>query len=468
MLEKAVLRYGVALTILVFGFAVSAAGAAEAGSPWRLGTALDFPGWLGVDGTYRVRYEALDGPFRASATGADQILVERLLLNARVGVDRFHANVELEDARQQLADMGTPLGTNIVNTWEPLQVYLGARFSDVLSKGDRVDLTAGRMTIDIGSRRFVARNRFRNTLNAFTGVRATWQGPHGSQARVFYVLPVQRRPNDFASLKNNDSELDTQSTDVQLWGLFGSRPDVLGNATGEAYVYGLRSRDHPGIAVADRELYTPGVRLFVRPAAKSWDYEIEGALQFGTSRLTTAVRDTKDLQHRAGFFHGEVGYTVQARMSPRFELSYDFASGDRDPDDDRNNRFDTLYGARRFDFGPTGIYGAFARSNISTPGLRIQARPARSVNGFVGYRAVWLASGKDQLTTAKLQDPTGRSSSFVGHQIEARLQYNVLPGNLAVEIGGAHLFHGSFLDNAPNAPREGDTTYFYASATAAF
>jgi hypothetical protein len=462
------LRYEVLSAILVLGLASGAASGADTNSAWRLAKAIDLPGWLSLDGTYRARYESLDGPFRPKARGSDQIMVERLWVNARVTVDRLYADVELEDSRQQLADSGTPLGTDIVNTLEPLQAYLGARFSDVFSASDRLDLTAGRMTIDVGSRRLVARNRFRNTANAFTGVRAAWQRSDGYEAQAFYVLPVQRRPSDFASLKDNDSEIDTETSGAQFWGIFGAKSNILGTATGEAYFYGLRTSDRPDIPVADRKLYAPGVRLFVRPASKSWDYEVEGAFQFGTSRLTTAAADKKNLQHRAGFFHGAAGYTLPANMSPRLELSYDYASGDRDPKDGTNNRFDTLYGARRFDFGPTGIYGALARSNISSPGMRIEAKPTRDVRGFAGYRAVWLASSKDQFTTARLQDPTGRSGSFVGHQIEAQLQYNVLPGNLALEIGGAYLIHGKFLENAPNAPHEGNTTYYYASVTATF
>ncbi len=459
------IRYGVVSTILTVVFPVGVATAAESDAPWRIGKALNAPSWFTVGVNYRVRHESLDGPFRAKATGSDQILVERLLLNAAIDFSQFHASVEFQDSRQQLADSGTPLGTDIVNTVEPLQALMGVRFRGVLSEADRLDVTAGRMTIDAGSRRLVARNSFRNTINSFEGIRAVWQGSGGSQAMAFYTLPVQRRPSDFPSLLDNDSELDSASGDVKLWGIIGSKPKLMGPATGEAYFYGLHSRDHPGIPVADRDIYTPGVRAFVKPSPESWDFEVETALQFGTSRLSSSASDTKDLQHRAGFFHGHVGYTLRAKMSPRVEVSYDYASGDRNPKDNENNRFDTLYGARRFDYGPTGIYGPFVRSNISTPGLRLEAKPSKRMTGFLGYRAVWLASSRDQLQVAKLQDPTGNSGSFVGSQIEAMLQYNVLPGNVALEIGGAYLFHGTFLEEAPNAPKDGDTTYFYASVT---
>lgn len=467
MVGKGLVRLGVASVVFGAGLP-GVASAADAVAPWRLEKALAAPDWFSLGGTYRLRYETLNHPYRAGASGSDEILVGQLLLNARVTLNAFYANFELEDARQELADSGTALGTDSVDTFEPLQAYVGMRFDEVFAKGDHLDVTAGRMTINLGSRRFVARNNFRNTINSFTGVHALWKRPDGVEAHAFYVRPVQRKPSDFDSLLDNDTELDTESSDVSLWGVFGAVPEAFGETNLEAFFYGFRSRDHVGVPAADRDIYTPGFRLYKKPAAQSWDFETEASYQFGTSRLSTAASDSNDLQHRAEFFHGEIGYTLDAKMSPRLELSYDYASGDDDPTDNENNRYDTLYGARRFDFGPTGIYGAFARSNISSPGMRLEAKPLQKLSGMVGYRAVWLASDRDQYTSARLQDASGNSGSFVGHQIEAQAQYNVRPGNLVLELGAAHLIHGRFLEDAPNAPGEGDTTYIYASALTTF
>jgi hypothetical protein len=461
------IRFGVAAVVLLGGWS-GLASAAQDAKPWRLESAIESPDVVSLGGSYRVRYETLNHPYRAGATGSDEILVGRFLLNARVTLRHFYLNFELEDARQELADSRSALGTDSVNTLEPLQALAGVRFDDVFSRGTRLDVSAGRMTIDLGGRRLVSRNNFRNTINAYTGVHALWKSADGFEARAFYVEPVQRQPSDLAALLDNDRELDSESSDVSLWGVFGAAPELFGNVKGDAYIYGLRTRDHAGIPAADRDIYTPGFRLYKPPAAQSWDFEVETVYQFGDSRLTAAATDTRDLQHRAGLFHGEIGYTLGGKRSPRLELSYDYASGDDDPTDTENNRFDTLYGSRRGDFGPTGIYGAFARTNINSPGLRFEAKPLQDLSAMVGYRAVWLASARDQYTTARLQDPTGNSGDFVGHQLEAQLQYNLLPGNLVLELGGAYLAHGEFLERAPNAPNEGDTTYIYASALATF
>ncbi len=449
-----------------------AAGALMAGptaaAPFRLASGLNAPDWLTLGGSYRLRYETLNGQYRAHETGSDQILVERLLVHAQVRLGAFYIGGELEDSRQQLADAGTHLGTDSVDALEPLQLYAGLHLRNTFAAGDSLDLKGGRLTIDDGSRRLVARNKFRNTLNAFTGLEANWQGADGLHVHAFYVLPVQRRPSSRAALLDNSVQLDGQSFHTQLWGVSVTRANLLGRASGEAYVFGLSSHDGPHLAVADRDLYTPGLRLYAKPAPNAFDYEIEAAMQFGTSRATKAASDTRNLRHLAGFIHLDAGYTWQAPWSPRLEFDYDYASGDEHPGDGTDNRFDTLYGARRFDFGPTGIYGAMARSNVDTPGLRLQVKPARGISAFVGYRAVWLASSRDEWTTAGLQDKTGRSGNFIGHQLEAKLHLTVLPGNLGVEFGGAWLIHGSFQGQFPGAPRNGDTAYFYSQAVLTF
>lgn len=460
-------RYGFALGAFAIA-CVQSASAAFAGEPWRLDEALGAPDWLDAGGSYRIRYETLDGAFRKGAAGSDQILVERLLFGVRAHWNAVYLGAELEDSRTQLADAGTPLGTDEVDTFEPLQIYAGLRESDVVQSGDSLDVRAGRITIDAGSRRLVARNRFRNTLNAFTGIEGVWTGAGGTEVQAFYVLPVQREPANRDALAHNSTQLDKESFRVELWGILVSQKNLLGRASGEVYLYGLHERDRPGVAVADRDLYTPGLRLFAKPKAGAWDFEIEGALQFGTSRFTPSPSDTADLDHFAGFFHGDVAYSFDVQWSPRLVLQYDYASGDEHPGDRVNNRFDTLFGARRFDFGPTGIYGAFARSNIDSPGFRIEAKPAAGLGGFIGYRAVWLAASRDVLTAANLRDVAGDTGNFVGHQIEAELHYDLLPGNLVLETGGAYLIDGPFLRHAPGAPHAGNTSYFYVQSTLSF
>jgi hypothetical protein len=306
----------------------------------------------------------------------------------------------------------------------------------------------------------VARNHYRNTVNGFAGADVTWAGSAKQVARVFAVMPVARRPTDPSAVADNDIELDKENTDALLWGAFYSRSKLIAGATLELYALGLHERDGD-IASRNRQVVTTGTRLYRKKAAGKLDFEVEAAGQLGRSRASKAADDTTDLDHRAFFVHGQIGATLDAPWSPRLLAQYDFASGDSDPDDGTNGRFDTLFGARRWEWGPTGIYGPFARANLNTPGVRVQARPDQRVTGFVAYRLYWLASATDAWTTSGLRDTTGDSGKFLGQQLEVRVRYNVLPKNLRLEAGAAHFIRGRFATDVPNSEIDAPATLFY-------
>lgn len=423
---------------------------------WRIDDAL--PNRVSLSVQHRTRYETLDEEFRSGTRGDREILVLRTLLHGRLElIDGLWLGAELEDSRAEV-NGDTFLNTTIVNTVELLRGYLELNRDGVL--GGTLSAQAGRITMDLGSRRFVARNRYRNTINGFTGIDVKWKSGGGTELRGFWTLPMRRQPSGFSQLRENKIQDDEEDFDLQFWGLYAaSEVPMLGR--GEVFVLGLHEQDEPNRRTRRRELYTPGFRFYRAPAVGEFDYTLETAFQVGRSRAaTTGAR----LDHFAHFHHVEVGYSFNVAWSPRVVVQYDYASGDEDPSDGNNNRFDTLFGARRFDFGPTGIYGPFARSNLNTPGLRLQLRPTRTVTSFVALRSFWLADRSDAWTTSRVVDPTGKSGRYLGSQVEMRVRWNILPGNLRFEAGYAHIFDGGFLQDAPNSNRPGDLNYFYTQA----
>jgi hypothetical protein len=453
--------------LFLFAVCVIVSLPAAANEPWRLGTALNLPDWLELSGTFRTRYESLESQFRADRNGGDQILVIRSTLKAAFNQGPLSLVAEMMDSRAALDDLGTPISTSFVNPVELLQGHLLWQANNVLGAGGISRLRAGRITMDIGSRRFVARNRFRNTMNAFTGIDLEWQSASGRKVRAFYTLPVNRKPSSVSKLRNNEIEFDEQGSDVAFWGMFVSNRLSWGDVA-EFYYFGLDEDDSNGRATRNRELSTVGLRLFRKASAEKLDYQIESTVQFGESRTSTSTANVIDLDHFAHFQHVEVGYTFASHWHPRLVAQYDYASGDDNPSDRDNDRFDTLFGARRFDFGPTSIYGPFSRSNLSTPGLRLQLKPSANTTSFVAYRAYWLASDRDAWTTSRLRDTTGGTGKFVAQQVEIRVRWNVDPSNVRLEAGLAHLFAGEFIDDAPNSNRQGDSTYLYTQLALTF
>ncbi len=425
------------------------------------------PSWMVFSINHRTRYEAMDNAFRKGGHGNDQVLAFRTLVFAEARYGGFRLGGEFEDSRIALDSPGTPVNTTLVNQAELLQAYLAWEKEDIFGSGMNLYIKGGRQTMNFGSRRLIARNRYRNTINGFNGIDFRLQRPGGWRWRSFFVFPVTRLPSDKAALRKGQTEFDREHWGTFFTGTFIGGERLPLQSQGELYAYYLHEEDSDGIPTRNRKLWTPGFRWFRKPHAGRLDFEFEAALQVGNSRLTTAGGSRLD--HFAYFGHVGVGYTFAMRWRPRLLLQYDYASGDKDPGDGRNGRFDTLYGARRFEFGPTSIWGAFARANLNTPGFRVQVKPARGVSGFFAYRAFWLAEKRDAWTGAKLQDPGGRSGDFLGHQIEVRARWRAIPDRLLLEAGWARLFKGEFARQAPGAPRnQGDVNYFYTQTTLSF
>jgi hypothetical protein len=435
---------------------------ADEPKPWRLGPALGLNDWFKISGSQRVRYETLDNQFRTTVPSyngtnippgdsEDDLALQTLLLLEAKG-DGIGGALEILDARQYGIDATGFADTTLVDTFDVLQAYADLSLGDL--GGGKHRLRVGRETVDLGGRRVMARNAYRNTINAFTGVDWQWTGD-GQTVRAFWVLPVDRRPNDFASIRNNEWEEDDQDLDLQFAGVFYSR-SLDERTTVETYVLGL---DERGLATRRRELLTPGVRVFQPRKKGATNFEVELIGQVGESKTATAANQPLR-DHVAGYARLALGYTADMAWQPTVELSWDYASGDQDPNDSENNRFDTLFGARRWDYGATGVYGAVARANLNSPEVKVVLKPSSATELTFGVRGVWLASERDTWTTAGLRDSSGRSGDNVGQQYEVRFRWDFVPRSVNFDIAAVYLAEGSFQDRASgNQGRDVTTAY---------
>lgn len=414
--------------------------------PWRLADSL--PDLVRVNLDHRTRVEAVSGSFRRP--GDDLGLFLRTVLGLQIGTPAASLIVEGMDARRYGSGEATANNTGLVNPVDLLMARVRLRGQDVFRDGDRVTVSLGRTTLDVGSRRLIARNRYRNTINAFTGAAGKWEGDR-AELGAFILVPVQRLPDDAAELDANRPQLDREALGTWFFGVAGFGSDLLGHgARLDVLGLGLIESDTDALQTRDRRLGTLSARLYRGSAEGRVHYDVELVGQGGRSRASATA--TEDLAHLAGFAHLALGYTVPGDLGLRGRLSVDLASGDADPDDGSNQRFDTLFGARRFAYGPTGIWGAFARSNLISPEVRTGVVPHRRVRAFVAWRPAWLASATDAWVGTPLRDPAGQSGRFLGQQVEGRLRWEALPRNLRLEAGAAALVRGAFARSAPGAP----------------
>lgn len=416
-----------------------------------------------VSGSLRLRAETLAGQFRPRVADHDDVLFTRATLAVGYDAGRVRFGTEVYDSRAFGQDPLSSVGTSEVNGLELTQAFADIDLGD--SDGGETILRLGRMTMEVGSKRLVSRQNFRNSTNAYTGARLqTLLG--GGNLTAFWVMPHYRLPDDRAGVEGHVVERDRESTDLQFYGASWVRAVDDPSTTLEVYGYGLNERDDPALQTRDRRLLTPGFRWRRGPRAGRVDFELEAAGQVGTARRTAAVADSRDLDVVAWFMHAEMGRTFDHGWKPRLAAQYDQASGDEGGD--RYTRFDPLFGARRFEFGPAGLYGPVSRQNLRSPGVRIEVRPSARFEAMAMYRGLWLDSPTDALGLTLLADPSGRSGRFAGQQIEARARYALRPGGVWLEAGAARLFKGTVLTDAPSAPDTGDTVYGYADVTVSF
>ncbi len=415
-----------------------------------------------VSGEQRTRYERLDRQFRPALDPSDRVLALRTRVRVAARWPQWGFDAELMDSRALLNDSGSTVNGSIVNTLEPIQL-MASRSWSMAREGSQSVLRVGRMTFDLGTRRLIARNAYRNTVNSFLGTEWSWQGTQERGARVFYLVPMRTLPTSRAALLDNDPELDRSAGDTRILGLHYHFPILSGEHRLELYWLDFdadASRDR-------REFVTVGVRFYRPSASGRWHYELEAIGQSGDSSATVDGEWRDGLDHSASLYHVDLGYSFALPWAPIVTVRYDRASGDDDPSDMRNERFDTLFGARRFDFGPTGIYGPFARANIEALGVRAALRPARRWRAMLEYRAFELASSRDAWTTAELRDQSGAAGDQLGRQLEVSINWSAIAGRLELETGAAYFRKGSFIDlTAPEVAQ--DSRYHYVSITTSF
>ena len=399
-----------------------------------------------VTASVRMRYETIDGrPASGFATSEDAFLI-RTGVAVEYGPGPLTVGAELVDSRGYGVGRNTQLDNTDINALELPQAYFKLQVRDRAGPFGKVALQGGRFLLNQGSGRLVATDEYRNTVTGFTGLRLDLQPDAKTDVTLFYVLPQERLPSGEADIRHNVVRFDRESFGQVFFGADVRRTGMMGAGQLELAYYRLAEHDSPGRATADRRLHTIDARFSREAKDGVYDFDIEGAYQLGRASDTTMERAVSN-DVAAGFFHAAAGYSFGGALKPRIGVVYDYASGNG-----RNgtyHRFDTLFGSRRDDFGPSGSYAALARENISAPGIRFEAKPGTRFEALADYRGVWLASRYDRFYN--VIDRSGNSGRFSGHQVEGRLRYWLVPEHLRLESNFALLFKGHFLKNAPEA-----------------
>ena len=302
-------------------------------------------------------------------------------------------------------------------------------YVDLGGADDGWSLRAGRQVVSYGSERLFAERRWSNVSPTWDGARLRL-GRGDSGVDLFGYR--------FAHLAPDDDDEALRGTNV-----FGAYGSIAGHGTTvEPYGFYTRRSATPEVARYDlgTGFGTAGVRL-ERGLEEAFGYEVELAVQRGETR-------DRDLGGWMGA--GVVRVAPEAwAWDSAARVTFETASGDRDPGDGRVGTWDPLNPARHRHLGRADFVG---RRNIRSLKVGWEAFPLRPLRLRVDHVQHWLASRFDAIyetdaETFAAAPAGGFSHGYVGGEVDAILTYDVR-ANLPVEVGVLRFFPGAAVHEA--------------------
>ncbi len=401
--------------------------------------------WLDVGLEWRTRYEHRHNDIRYVEGGNNDpiFLRSRAWLGIRDILDPFRFAVEFQDSR--VVNNRHVTTDQERNEYDLINAYGELYFKNGLGVDDRnqnrpVRFRVGRFAYETTDRRFIARNEWRNTTNSFEGFRLNLgREANDWELDLFGMQPVKRLQTKF----------DEANDHLWTFGAIGHWRKWSDIVTFQAYYMGQKQTADPNGFTAtnrlDREIHMPGFRAYGK-VANWFDFDVSYNHQLGFSG---------PLRQNAQGYTVEVGRTFDYPWKPRIMGFYGYASGDRNPNDGEDNRFDRFFGfARPWSADHYVIY-----ENLKAPKVRMELQPTSKLGFELTYAWYWLASSRDRMfdilggnISNTVRDPgfnrdrTGQSGDFGGHAFEGRIRYQV-NSRISTVLGYTHFTAGEFVKN---------------------
>ncbi|SFN61303.1 Alginate export [Nitrosospira briensis] len=413
--------------------------------------------WLDVGLDHRTRYEFRSNDIRRTDLGLDQpfLLRSRAYVGIREIIDPLRGAVEFQDSRRYNGSF--PHDDRDFNDHELIQAYGELYFKSALGEDPRkqhrpLRFRVGRMAYEALDRRLLGRNEWRNTTNTFEGFRLNLgQEVNDWELDLWAYQPVKRLLTDF------DARIENQ----WFYGVIGHWRKWSDFITLQPYYMGL-TQDGSKTGQTDRHIHAPALRGYGKISDTGLDFDFNLIYQFGRNGTQ---------EHEAHAYTTEVGYTFKHSWKPRISAFYGYATGDRNPNDNVNNRFERFFGFAR----PWSADDYIVFENIKTPKIKLEFQPAKDLRIDGGYSWFWLASSTDRFNnlldgnTSAVPNPgfnrdvTGNSDDFIGHSVDIRARYK-LAKHIDTTVGYSHFTSGEFTRNRQIAAlgrSPGRSDFFY-------
>lgn len=401
--------------------------------------------YLSIGGEFRPRYEFYDNDnWGAGLQDPNGYVQERYMLNADFHFGRrVRVFTHIKGGAEQNRS-GDPRAIN-EDTLDVHQAFFDVGFAgeEPLTEGAEssgVVLRVGRQEISFGGsqRRLLSAAEGRNVRRSFDGASLIVK-KNGWRAQGFAAKPVELETGFF-----NDKPEPGRT----FWGVYGVRPvSLLPRSRLAIYYFGLdgkNSRFDQGTGRETRHTVGANLRNRGEDAGKpegAWDYDWETAYQFGSFRRGRI---------NAWTIATDTGYNIrQAPFEPRIGFQFSVVSGDRDPNDNRLETFNSLYPAGAY-FGDIGLIGPYNAVD-ARPSLELKITENLTVKAEDSF--FWRQSTRDGIYgIAANLTRTGQLSRerFIGSQLSFAGTWQI-NRHWTGTIVYTHFFAGAFLRETPPA-----------------
>ena len=351
--------------------------------------------------------------------------------------DSFRVYAEYIGAWSQFQDL--PRLPIDENKSDLLNAFVDVKLADL--GGDPAYVRVGRQELLFGSQRLISPLDWANTRRTFQGVRG-FRRTEKWDFDLFWVQPVVPNANRFDSVDNNQNFFGAWATYRPKKGQLVDLYYLLLDNTNRVTQLGIPRGNFTRNTIGGRYSGNQGNVLF----------DTETAFQFGS-------QNGRDVF--AAFTSQGLGYNFKdTAWTPTAWAYYDYASGGG------ANRGTAHTFNQLFPFGHyyLGWIDQVGRQNIHDLNFHLYLYPTKWLTAWTQFHSFWLADKTDALYNAAgnaiRRDPTGRSGSHVGEEIDFVFNFH-LSKHADLLTGYSHLFGGEFLGNTASAVNARNSGFYY-------
>ena len=352
---------------------------------------------------------------------------ERLLLRLDVAADLrwkwLEFSAGLTDGRELIHEVSSATSELDIAT-----LYIGLNNPADIPLRVRI----GRQNWEFGSKRLISISSWSNQKRAWDGLSVGADFSKASVAAFAGNLVI-----------SEPGKLDRGDWDETLWGA-QLQAAINSDIHIDVYVYGLYKTARADSAnpirgedggIGDENRVTPGVRIYGKHDSPKLAWELEAAFQVG-KKATDEIH--------AFAIAADISWAMPVPRAPEIGFSFNYASGDPDPEDSLAQTFVPLYGTTH---SPFGIADLFRWQNMFEAAPRFQVALHSKLKLRLEQHTFWLAETADAWVNSSgkiLRQGQSSASNYAGQEWSIIAVWRPLEF-VTVEGGFSKFIPGTFM-----------------------